>query len=360
MKTEKKNQHYVPQFHLKNFSIEFNQKQIGLFNIPSKEHVEKCPIRTQASEDYYYGEDGIIEDLLSKAEGFLATEIHEIINRNELPKKGSIGHKELLHFIALMDLRNPILIDNIRNSKDLLSARLLQANKDTDVNSLVPEISHDRAIGLSLSNIIVGAQFLADLDFKLLINETEHPFITSDNPIVKYNQFLEKRKFPDGKTGYGCMGLQIFIPISPKLMVLFYDSKIYKVGFRKQRNLTIKNTNDVNNLNVLQFLNCNDNVYFNHEVSENYIYEIWNKSKNFKKANILKSDLAYIVKPGEKPLKNPSNMDKDLILIGSTDCEINLDFTGITTHKGGKKTKLSNSLAQVREYSKKLFEDKFR
>lgn len=351
MRTDKKNQHYVPKFYLRNFSIELNNNQIGLFNIFSELYVEKGKLKTQGCKNFYYGEDGILENMLSNIEGYLATEIREIIDRFELPKKGSSGHENLLHFIALMDLRNPTLIDYIRNSKELLRDRLLDAHKDADVKSLVPEISHEEAIGISLSNLVEVVRNLKDLDFKLLINETKYPFITSDFPIVKYNQFLEKKKFPHGKTGYGNIGLQIFIPISPKLIILFYDAKIYKVGFKKQRNLTIKSTNDINNLNVLQFLNSYNIVYFNHEVSKKYIHEICYTSKKFKKANIPKSELTYIIKPGDKPLKNPSNMDKNLIIIGSTDCEINLDLAAITIHKLGKKKVLLNSLAQVRQYS---------
>lgn len=360
MRTEKKNQHYVPKFYLRNFSIELNYNQIGLFNIFSELYVEKAKLKTQGCKNYYYGEDGILEDMLSNIEGYLATEIREIIERYELPKKGSSGHENLLYFIALMDLRNPTLIDYIRYSKDLLRQRLLGAHKDTDVNSLVPEISHEEAIGISLSNLGEVVKNLKDLEFKLLVNETKYPFITSDFPIAKYNQFLEKMKFPHGKTGYGNIGLQIFIPISPKLIILFYDAKIYKVGFKKQRNLTIKSTHDIDNLNVLQFLNSYYIVYFNHEVSKKYINEIFNRSKNFKKANIPKSKLAYIVKPGEKPLKNPSNMDKNLIIIRSTDCEINLDLAGITIHKVGKKKVLSNSVAQVREYSENRMRTNYR
>lgn len=360
MRTDKKNQHYIPKFYLRNFSIELNNNQIGLFNIFSGLYVEKGKLKTQGCKNYYYGEDGILEDMLSNIEGYLATEIREIINRFELPRKGSNGHENLLHFIALMDLRNPTLIDYIRNTTDLLRDRLLDIHKDTDVNSLVPDISHEEAIGISLSNLVEVVKNLRDLDFKLLINETEYPFITSDFPIVKYNQFLEKKKFPHGKTGYGNIGLQIFIPISPKLIILFYDAKIYKVGFKNQRNLSIKSKNDINNLNVLQFLNSYNIVYFNNEVSKNYIHEIFNRSKKFEKGNIPKSDLAYIIKPDAKTIKKPTNKDKNLIIIGSTDCEINLDVAGIAIHKSGKKKVLSNSVAQVRQYSENIMKSNYR
>ena len=36
MVTDKKNQHYVPKFYLRNFSFEDNKKQIGLFNLENE------------------------------------------------------------------------------------------------------------------------------------------------------------------------------------------------------------------------------------------------------------------------------------------------------------------------------------
>ena len=53
-------------------------------------------------------------------------------------------------------------------------------------------------------------------------------FLTSDNPIFKYNQYCEGVRF-SGVTGGGSRGLQIFVPLSPYLHLILYDDRTYRV-----------------------------------------------------------------------------------------------------------------------------------
>ena len=94
---------------------------------------------------------------------------------------------------------------------------------------------------------------LRDLDVKILINKSNIPFITSDNPIVKYNQFLEERKWNGSKTGFGLVGLQIFVPLNQYITLIFYDSSIYKIGNRKQIKIEINRNDEIQQLNLLQY-----------------------------------------------------------------------------------------------------------
>ena len=67
--SEKKNQHYVPKMHLRNFSVNNNRKIIGLFNFASNKFVgDKAPIESQSSENWYYGKDLKLENALEKIE----------------------------------------------------------------------------------------------------------------------------------------------------------------------------------------------------------------------------------------------------------------------------------------------------
>jgi len=72
MKTDKKNQHYVPKFYLRNFSFQNNKKQIGVFNIENEFYFLKAKLKTQGSKNFFYGSDGVIEDSLSLIEGELS------------------------------------------------------------------------------------------------------------------------------------------------------------------------------------------------------------------------------------------------------------------------------------------------
>jgi hypothetical protein len=95
----------------------------------------------------------------------------------------------------------------------------------------------------------------------LLVNKTPYKFITSDNPVAKTNQYL-LGAFDGGVAGWATTGLQVFVPISPELIVVFYDGKIYKVGNRKQDIVDVSSQADIKALNTLQLLNAHQNVYF--------------------------------------------------------------------------------------------------
>lgn len=348
MKTDKKNQHYIPKFYLKNFSYKSNNKQIGIFHINSNFFFQTAKLKTQGSKNFFYGHDGKIEDNLSDIEGLLAEEIRSIIGSNSIPKRESVSHLTLLTFVGLTHLRNPVMIDYIKNSREEMKRRVLELDENADVNKLVPEITHENAIKLALSGLESVVENLVDLEYKLLINKTDTSFLTSDFPVVKYNQFLEKQKWKHGKTGYGNTGLQIFIPLNPKITIIFYDPMIYKVGFKKRQILEITDTEDIEQLNILQILNCFSTLFFDESLSKHKIIQLIEKSKKFKKANIPSSELSHIVKNGERNIIDFKKQKKNLVVIGSTDCEISLELNGLKTHSNSKKVKLTNSMAQMR------------
>src|SRR5690606_6295268 len=170
---KRKNQHFVPQFYLKNFSNNGDEKTINLFN-PSKElFVHGAPIRNQSSKNFFYGKDGRVEEGLSQIENILAPKIAEITKTNNLPRKHSDEHISILIFMILNDLRNPTHIEQIKGYSKLANREFgLENSKDS-----LPEISHEAAVELSFSNYDQILRTCMDLDFKLLVNNTNSPFL---------------------------------------------------------------------------------------------------------------------------------------------------------------------------------------
>lgn len=119
------------------------------------------------------------------------------------------------------------------------------------------------SVVLGMNAVLKGMWMTDDLSCKLIINNTCQPFITSDHPVVQYNQFLEMHKHPYGSIGIAIKGLQVFLPIGPKHQVILYDSSCYKIGDRR-KNIVLSNMMDVENLNKLQVLNCDNIIYFRH------------------------------------------------------------------------------------------------
>ncbi|WP_412985992.1 DUF4238 domain-containing protein [Pontimicrobium sp. IMCC45349] len=354
MNTERKNQHYIPKFYLRNFSYKKNLKQIGIFNLKRDFFYQTSKLKTQGSKKFFYGYDGIIEERLGEIENLLSKTIKKIIEELIIPKKNSNPHIDLLLFVALTDLRNPTRIDNMKGMISGMKDKILELYPNTQIEKLIPTLTHDDFIEFSITTIPEITFNIIDLDFKLLINETERPFISSDNPVVRYNQFLEQKRWPHGKCGYGIIGLQIFIPLNSKIVLHFYDSSIYKVGFKRQKTHSIKNLKCIDQINTLQFINCIETIYFDENANENYIRNLKSLSLNFKKANKPQVDLSYLVDKDNND-KEIINLDqKNLIISGTTDCETNLKIEGIKIHSRGKAYKMTNKVTQLRKHSNHL------
>jgi len=356
MNTDKKNQHFVPKFYLRNFSYKKNKKQIGVYNIKNKIFVQQAKLKTQGAKDFYYGHDGKIEDGLSEIEGIIAERLKNIINNKSIPAHKSYEHIDLLFFIALTDLRNPVRIENMKEMFKELEKRLLELDPNVDAKKHIPSITHDESIKLSLSNMHEIAKNIIDLEYKLLINKTNKPFISSDYPVIKYNQFLELKKWTYSKTSYGIIGLQIFIPLNSEICIIFFDSGIYKVGNKRQNILEINSEEDIDNINILQLINCLETIYFDEKASESYIKKLHEKAQKFKRANMTKSDLNYVLEKenNEQVIINEPLGKKNLIALGITDCETKLKVNGIKIHSKGLAYKLTPYISQLRKHVIKM------
>lgn len=349
--TDKKNQHYVPKFYLRNFSFQENKKQIGVFNIFNKIYVQRAKLKTQASKNFYYGSDGQVEDSLADIEGDLAEIIRNIILNRTLPIKNSYEHFDLLYFISLTDLRNPVSIEGMKNMLSEMKKRILELDPSANAKKLIPSLSHEQHVYLSLSNIVEIVNNITDLDFKILINKTSVPFITSDFPVVRYNQFLEQQKWSYSKGGYGLIGLQIFIPLNSKLLILLFDSSIYKVGNRRDKTVDLTKQNEIDQLNILQYINCLETIYFNDEAQENYIRNLFEKSQKYQRANTTKSELSYLI---DENKKQHELKKQNFMIINKSDCQINLELDCLKIHSGGKSHKLNPTMSQLRKHPENL------
>ena len=96
---------------------------------------------------------------------------------------------------------------------------------------------------------------IKDLKF-LVLNADVDVFITSDNPVFKYNQYCQGvQNF--GTTGAGQTGLQIFLPLSPRDQLVLYDGKVY--DHVKSRT---PNPKDIDMINSIQVVSAENNLYF--------------------------------------------------------------------------------------------------
>ncbi|MCB9234842.1 MAG: DUF4238 domain-containing protein [Bacteroidia bacterium] len=346
MKTDKKNQHYIPKFFLRNFSYLGNRKELGIFDLNNSFYFQRAKLKTQGSKNFYYGMDGKIEAWLEKVETNLAILVQEIIKTKKGPQKFTPEHRMLLAFVSLTHLRNPIPIRNIIESFEKVKQKALELDPNANVDELLPKVNHEKAVEVSLSMLTELIDIMLDLDYKVLVNQTKLSFIASDFPVVRYNQLLEKKGNLRGKAGYGSLGLQIFIPLNPKIGIILYDPEIYKVGHPKKSFVNIISESDVEQLNILQILNGFKTVFFNESISESRIKSMYSKSKGFSLPNRNSASRHDLIKPDKSK--------GDLIVVTNSECEIGLKLMEIKFKPSVNNLYLDPTIAQIRKWPMEL------
>ncbi len=109
---------------------------------------------------------------------------------------------------------------------------------------------------------------LMDLAAILLINKTDNDFFFSDLPVIFHNSyFCHVKKF--GVRGIQSVGLQVAVPLSPKIGLLFYDPKCYRNKLGDFVEIT--DARDVDSFNSLQIVYGPNQIFFANEKSLAYI-----------------------------------------------------------------------------------------
>ncbi|MBP1222332.1 DUF4238 domain-containing protein [Flavobacterium sp. 1355] len=344
----KKNQHFVPQFLQRYFSYNGNEKTIGMFNVNNKIFRLSAPIKTQLYSEYFYGKSGKLETWLSELESKSAPIFRAMWKTEKLPAYETISQLEMLHFLLILDLRNPIRFKCLQDFEELINntkSGITEGNIPTDLIPVLKNLQNEDGKIKSLISAVKIVPDLTVLKYKLLKNTTNIPFIISDNPLVLYNQFLEKRKWNFvSQRGYGVKGLQMFLPINDQYLLILYDSIVYKVGCKKEIVVKIDCQHSINQLNILQFLNSTDTINFNHKVSEHYIRTLYERSMRYKKANEV-----FIKVHGIYDGNGNVDSLREGIELGVTDLKVNLSIQKIKFLSKSKAVKLDNSLVQLRK-----------
>ncbi len=262
-----KKQHYVPQFLLRNFSLRGADGKISAYRLNEKKHLLRTSVRDQAHENNFYG-DPQIEDLFAGLEGEAARIIGAAVREEVLPRARSSDHHALLTFTLAQAFRTRAAADETNAMADRLAKRMMRDVPGLKEHLDAIEITIENAPLHSLGHAAMSFTLASDLRYKLLCNRTPVPFIASDDPAVMYNQFLEPRKKSGSNTGLAVKGLQVFLPLGPKHLLLFFDADVYTVGGRRltSQRVDVTAEADVRELNLIQAVNAAECLYFNDSI----------------------------------------------------------------------------------------------
>lgn len=314
--TKKKRHHYIPRFYLKRFSINNDGKIIGLYNLNNKKFIQNAPLKSQAYENFLYSEDDELENALAEMEGNVAMMFHFWTEEKLLypPTSESNGFKLLQRFILYQAFRTPKSGDDtMKTINESFKAVIKEFKPELWEKLKYGTIIHQNSVLLGLVNSVEYEHLLNHLEFKFIVNLSLLPFITSDAPVVFYNQLMEQAENYIGATGLVAKGLQVFYPIHRRLMICLYDSNVYNLGNESKGFCSTESIAEIHQLNGLQFINCKSQLFFDDFITEDYIKELSNHCD------------AYRGK--ERKINQIINKDsRKLFFMGSEDTPINLNL----------------------------------
>ncbi|WP_298348201.1 DUF4238 domain-containing protein [uncultured Dokdonia sp.] len=277
MNNHVKNQHYVPQFLLRNFSSS-GQKFIWAFDKNEKYNVrnqiKERAIKKVASEEYFYDQFknsrvGSYEYALQNAEDISAPIIKEIIKNRSIEDLTEDQRRTLSFFITLQNLRTKGHLFQTEILMDNMSVQL----KDK-ANISIPKIDHKK---IWFSMLEQSTNFYEVLMNKVwMLSESDDEFIISDNPVTLQN--TTDRSKIRGTLGLDSYGIEIYLPISPSLTInLFCEKFLSQNGYQKNTmpNLKCKPEN-IENLNWLQIA-YSERFIFSHKNDFGLVKRILNK-----------------------------------------------------------------------------------
>lgn len=255
----RKRQHYVPRFYLKHFRS--SEGRINIYNIQRRKIIEEGGLRGQCREDYMYGETEEVEEMLSKFEDDVAPVIRKsVLRKGEIPG-GNEEVSDLVTFISLQMVRTKEKEEEVNEVIDSLCKKLYENHPDLESLDFDKyEIRHEHAVMFSMSSALEVGKAIYDLSYEVVESGSKEEFITSDNPVFRYNQY--KEGIPEC-SGIGVIesGIQIFVPFSPDYAVVGYDPNVYSFD-GERRGATKILSSDTRELNKMQAVNAGENLYF--------------------------------------------------------------------------------------------------
>lgn len=319
------------------------QRQINICRLSDGIPIYGASLRDQCYGRYFYGRNGVVESALRQIEGDASKVIDLALRTAEVPEPLTKEHFTLLIFLVSLHARTQFAGESLNHLTSLLWKMTLAKHPDVTQEMLDHvEIGYDNPASKALAFNLSATPMALDLSYKLLINRTAIGFITSDNPVVMYNQFFEAVT-ARSNTGLISRGLQIFLPLDPVTTACFYDSYCYKVGSRHDTSALVTREQDVHQLNDLQWQSALKCIYFSDKTSPAEIARGIKGARKKKRTSPLGEVHEFVEPSSGKPNK------ASLIVVRSSDIRSNLRLGCIKQIRFAERTDVVSGAAPPRD-----------
>ena len=257
-----KKQHYVPKFYMKNFAND--NKKYNVIDVFKNRYYSNIPYMNQCYENYFYDKDNKWEKLLGNLESKWSALINRIIYENYYPNE---KEKNILKEFAIFQKNRTkyhseemkeFIWTNLKVGVELECNSKKEYFDELEFDKLKEKFLKDKmnnVIQESLKVCKSACKHIIDLELCIIKYNTKRKLISSDNPIISYNNFYFRA------TGYDNAGIIIFFPINSELLIVIYDQKMYKYNNNKKVIIS-SNEYEVKYLNYYQILNSNGLVFY--------------------------------------------------------------------------------------------------
>lgn len=225
-----KKHHYVPQFILNNFRFG-KKRNIYVFD-KQKGSVFPSSIKNAASENYFYKDDGLnydkdTETKLAELESLCTSIFGKIVKEESLATVSPYEHGTICLFVAVQKVRTNKTREFLSNINQVVSNWVKASGGDPnkDVENFREQSEKDvKDSSIKLLRTLPGefAKDIYEKEWTLVKAPKGEYFYISDHPVTMHNHFPRPGR---GNIGLRLKGIEIHLPISPKLCISFMCPK---------------------------------------------------------------------------------------------------------------------------------------
>ena len=235
---EPRKHHYVPQFLLRNFSDP--EERVYVFDKHKSTTRRQSPREVAFEKDLYVFKDKTpdrrnLENLATLFDDFGSEPLRKLLKFEGL---SSISPEELVklsYFVAAMMIRVPhTRISALAFNKHMIEQwgpDICAEGSDVPISAFNEGTARDMTIDMTATATPEFAELLQGKVWFLMKSTAEHPFYISDNPVAKHN--LIERPFR-GNLGLKNEGIEIYLPLSPRLTLMLLCPKMTEVASRNR------------------------------------------------------------------------------------------------------------------------------
>lgn len=240
--------------------------------IPKLFRHDNASIKGQCKKHNFHGADDKLEKDLCDFEDKLAPIFAATIENRSLPDAADERILKMLEFFVVQRSRTVVAAEAHAAASNFF-LNLLHGHVD-DQNEFIRGLKFDAQYPaiLPIQSARQKAREIRGYRVCLLVNETDEKFITSDNPVIPYNQYCEGI-YDHGVLGWECSGFQAILPISPEISLVAFDPDTYVSSCDISEPVKVTKS-DVRKLNELQILNAHSLIYFRSENSARTVHHL--------------------------------------------------------------------------------------